>query len=642
MRIPTLFLLILAINVTPSLARAGQMMAGLDINITQLSIEDLLNLKITSVSKKTESIALAPAAIHVLTAEDIRRSGATSIPEVLRLVPGIQVARIDANKWAVSSRGFNSRTANKLLVLIDGRNVYDFLFTGVLWETKDVMLESVERIEVIRGPGGTLWGANAVNGVINIITKAASQTQGGFMTAGGGTEERAFGAISYGSNPAEDQYLRVSGKSWQRDEGFLETGDPDDGARLSRAGFRYDIAPGSKRSITLQGDVYDGQQGTVDESIMPDNETAGGNLLGRWTQLLRNGGQTSLQFYYDRTELETPVLGEKRNSFDLEFQHDLPAFGSHHFIYGINYRYTSDEIENSPVLNLIPDERTDRLVGAFLQDEIALSPDGLFLTLGAKFESNDYTGSEVQPNIRLLWQISDTQSLWAAVSRAVRTPSRLEDDFFNIPIFNPDGSFNRLISGDHMQEAEELLAYEMGFRFSPAKPVYLDIAVFRNKYDSLVTTEELSTGNKSSGDTNGLEIAATYAPDNNWKLTAGYSFLQMDLSLDEDSFDQAEGVATLESVEGSNPEHQAFVRAGIILSSRYELDMTLRFVDELPAQDVSDYTVADVRLAGHINENTELAIVGQNLFEDHFEQGGNRSVTEVESGVYLKISHRFQ
>lgn len=614
--------------------RGGEgMLAGLDIDITQLSIEDLLTLKITSVSKKSESISRAPAAVYVLTDEDIRRSGMTSIPEALRLVPGVQVARVDANKWAVSSRGFNARAANKLLVLIDGRNIYDFLFTGVLWETKDVMLENVERIEVIRGPGGAVWGANAVNGVINIITKSAKDTQGGLLVAGGGSEERAFGKVAHGFQAGEAGYMRVFAHAWERDAGFLASGEPDDDSRFGRAGFRYDAALTASDSITLQGDAYEGTQGTADEDMTPESETSGGNLLGRWTRSLSAGGRTSLQFYYDATELDNPVLEESRDTIDLEFTHELSQWGAHRIIYGLTYRRTSDEIGNTPQLSLVPDRRTDRLRGAFIQDEIELSADSLYLTVGSKFEENDYTGSEAQPGIRLAWHVGDTGTLWAAVSRAVRTPSRLEDDF-RIPL--PGGI---VLMGNRMQESEELTAHETGFRFSPAADLFLDIAAFYNDYDKLLTLEGLTAGNKSSGTTRGLEVAATYIPARNWKLAAGYSLLDMDLRLDEDSLDNPATRVT--AIEGANPEHQAFVRAGTSFAGRYELDITVRYVDELPAQQVPDYTVADVRFAAHVNENLELDLVAQNLFEQHhFEQRTNLA-TEVEDGVYARLLWRY-
>ncbi|HEX5057357.1 MAG TPA: TonB-dependent receptor [Gammaproteobacteria bacterium] len=630
-------LAVIACNPVPALAHEeahDTMLAQMDIDITQLSIEDLLNLKITSLSKKTESATRVPAAVYVLTAEDIRRSGVTSIPEALRLVPGMDVARVDANKWAVSSRGFNSRSANKLLVMVDGRTIYDFLFSGVLWETKDVMLENVDRIEVIRGPGGAVWGANAVNGVINIITKPAAETQGGLVEAAVGTEERAFGAVRYGFKTGDTGYMRVFATGWNRDEGFLETGEPDDDARLGQAGFRYDSNLTSQDILTVQGEAYDGRQGTPDEAIAPDSTSNGGDLLGRWSRNLPGGGRTSLQFYYDATEFDNPVLNETRHTVDLEFNHELPRLGAHDLIYGLTYRRTSDEIGNTPQLSLIPDRRTDRLQGAFVQDEIELSANRLYLTLGSKFEDNDYTGSEVQPNIRLAWHTSETDTLWAAVSRAVRTPSRLEEDFV-IPL---PGTGQELRS-NHMQEAEQLTAYEIGYRFSATPDLFLDLATFYNVYDDLITVEGLDgIGNKSGGETHGMEIAATWIPAQDWKFAGGYTFLDMDLELDADSLDNQ---ASITALEGNDPENQAFVRMGTNFAQRYQLDVTLRYADRLQSQNVSSYTVADIRFAGHINENLELSLVGQNLFEDHhLEQGAVSNgglVSEVEAGVYAKL-----
>jgi iron complex outermembrane receptor protein len=639
LRVLSLLLAVIACSPVPVLAReeaSDAMLAQLDIDITQLSIEDLLNLKITSLSKKSESASRVPAAVYVLTAEDIRRSGVTSIPEALRLVPGMEVARVDANKWAVSSRGFNSRSANKLLVMIDGRTIYDFLFSGVLWETKDVTLENVDRIEVIRGPGGAIWGANAVNGVINIITKPASETQGGLIEAAIGTEERAFGAVRYGFEAGDTGHMRVFAMGWDRDEGFLETGRPDDDARLGRGGFRYDSNPTSQDTLTVQGDAYDGRQGTPDTSIAADSTSNGGDLLGRWSRNLSGGGRVSLQFYYDTTHFDNPVLNETRHTMDLEFNHELPKLGAHSFIYGLTYRSTSDEIGNTPQLMLIPDQRTDRLQGAFVQDEIELAANQVYLTLGSKFEENDYTGSEVQPNIRLAWYTSETDMLWTAVSRAVRTPSRLEEDFV-VPLPGPG---HQVLRSNHMQEAEQLTAYEVGYRFSATPDLFLDLATFYNVYDDLITVEGLDgIGNKSGGETHGLEIAATWIPVQDWKFTGGYTLLDMDLELDADSLDDPATRVT--ALEGNDPANQIFVRMGTNFAQRYQLDVTLRYADRLPSQNVSSYTVADIRFAAHINENLELSLVGQNLFKDHhFEQGPASNgglASEVESGVYAKL-----
>lgn len=606
-------------------------LAGLDIDITRLSIEELLSVKITSVSKKPEQITHAPAAVYVLTSEDIRHSGATSIPEALRLVPGVNVASIDANKWAISIRGFNGQTANKLLVLIDGRSIYDPLFSGVLWETKDVMLENIERIEVIRGPGGTLWGANAVNGVINIITKSAMETQGGLVAAGGGTEEK-FVNVRYGYELAANHYIRVYGRAFEKDAGFLE-GGADDESSMGQAGFRYDGTAGKSDMLTVRGDFYNGDYGYPDETARGKREGSGGNLLGRWSRPLNNGAELSLQLAYSHTELEDPFLGEVRDTYDFEFQHDLPQAGRHDIIWGVTYRRTRDDIRNSPQISLTPDNRTDTVTGLFIQDEIALSPDNVYLTIGTKFESNDYTGSEIQPNVRLAWRINSTDTFWAAVSRAVRTPSRLESDFI---IQLPGG---QVLAGDGNMDSEELLAYEAGVRFHPFKKLYLGIATFYNDYDRLLSLEGPTIGNKSGGHTSGVELTAIYIPASTWKISASYSYLNMNLTLDSDSLDDP--ATRITEIEEENPKHQAFIRLGTRLFKHYEFDVTIRYVDELPALNVSSYTVADLRLARRINDNLELSLVGRNLFEDHHFEWGDDQVSQVEDSLYIKLLYSF-
>lgn len=623
----------LILNSATALSAERVKLAGLDIDITRLSIEELLNVKITSVSKRSEQITHAPAAVYVLTAEDIHRSGVTSIPEALRLVPGVDVARVDANKWAVSIRGFNNITANKLLVLIDGRSIYDLLFGGVLWETKDIMLENVERIEVIRGPGGSLWGANAVNGVINIITKSAAETQGGLVTAGGGTEERRFAEFRYGYQPADNHYIRFYGQAFERDGGFLAGDDADDDSRMGQAGFRYDGDFGNSNTLTLRGDFYDGTYGAPDESVQGDRKSSGNSLSGRWSRLLNGGDELSLQFSYTGTELDDPVLGETRDTFDFEFQHELSRMGAHDLTWGVTYRRTSDEISNSPQLGVRPASRTDDVAGLFFQDEIELARDRLYLTVGAKYENNDYTGSEFQPNIRLAWRINDTDTFWAAVSRAVRTPSRLEDDLF---VRLPGGS---IIAGNRMMDSEELLAYEAGYRFSIGRELYLDIAAFYNQYDNLLSIEGSTLGNKSAGNTDGVEIAAVYMPAQSWKVTAGYSFLDMDLTLDADSLDNPQTRIT--DIEGQNPRRQAFIRLSTQLFKRYDFDFNIRHVDSLPTGNVPRYTVADIRLARRFGDNLELSLVGQNLFEDHHFEWSEGLVSQVEDSVYIKLLYRF-
>ncbi|MCK5229802.1 MAG: TonB-dependent receptor, partial [Desulfobulbaceae bacterium] len=414
-------------------------------DMTELSLEELMNIEITSVSKKPEKLADAAAAVFVVTREDIRRSGVTSIPEALRMAPGINVARIDSNKWAVTSRGFNGRFANKLLVLIDGRSVYTPSFSGVHWEVIDIFLEDVDRIEVIRGPGATLWGANAVNGVINIITKHAADTQGGLIAMGAGTEERGFGGVRYGTDMGETTYGRFYAKGFKRDEFVHNTtgDDAGDDWDMLRGGFRLDSLLYDRDSVTVQGDIYQGNMnqtlhlptvsGPFFNKIVEDKaEVEGWNLLTRWQHTLSPTSDFTLQVYYDRTNRDEFVYGEIRDTFDIDLQHQFAAYKRHEVIWGLGYRYTHDDFSDSEILRLDPDSRSDELFSAFVQDKITLMEDCLWLTIGSKFEHNDYTGYEIQPNARLFWAPHTDHKVWASVGRAVRTPSRMEDDIWFI------------------------------------------------------------------------------------------------------------------------------------------------------------------------------------------------------------------
>jgi iron complex outermembrane receptor protein len=405
-------------------------------DLTELSIEDLMKIEITSVSKKAQKISDAAAAIFVITQEDIRRSGVTSIPEALRMAPGVEVARIDANKWAISARGFNSRFANKLLVLMDGRSVYSPLFSGVWWDVQDTMMEDIDRIEVIRGPGATLWGANAVNGVINIITKKAGDTLGGLVTAGGGTEEKGFGALRYGLKPAEDSDFRAYAKYFNRDRSVTSTGaDAGDEWDAFRAGFRLDHETSARNNFTLQGDYYTGNAGTTYDvasitlpylnTFQKKSESAGGNIIGRWNHTFENDSEFSLQAYYDRSDRKDLFAAGVVDTADVDLQYRFKWFGGQEFVLGTGYRFTRDNIANDNELRTAdPASRSESLLSAFIQDDITLIDNRLHWVIGSKFEHNGYTGFEVQPNTRLIWTPSTTQSVWGAISRSVRTPSR--------------------------------------------------------------------------------------------------------------------------------------------------------------------------------------------------------------------------
>src|SRR5688572_15258115 len=407
--------------------------------IMDMDLESLMKIEVTSVSKRPEKLSDAAAAIYVISNEEIRRSGVTSIPEALRLAPGLEVARQDSHTWAISSRGFNDEFANQLLVLIDGRSVYTPLFAGVYWDVQDLPLEDINRIEVIRGPGASLWGANAVNGVINITTRRAKDTQGLLISAGAGNEERGFGTIRYGGKIGEQAHFRVYGKYLNRDDSGLTNGlSANDSWSMWRGGMRLDWEPSHNNLLTLQGDIYTGelnQTVTVPSLSAPPSEelrekvgVSGGNVLGRWSHQFSDTSELSLKAYYDRTERDRVVFDETRDIFDLDLQHRFQLGDRHDFVVGLGYNITSDDLDNRFAVSFDPTHRTASLYSAFVQDEIELVRDRLRLTMGTKIEHNDYTGWEVQPNARLSWSITKRQTAWFAASRAISTPSRAEDD----------------------------------------------------------------------------------------------------------------------------------------------------------------------------------------------------------------------
>jgi iron complex outermembrane receptor protein len=468
-----------------------------------MSIEDLGELRVVSMFRRAQSLNETAASMFVITAEDIRRAGVTSLPEALRLVPGVEVARNGASSWTISIRGFNSDLSNKLLVLIDGRSVYSPLFAGVFWDVQDTLLADVDRIEVISGPGGTIWGANAVNGVVNVITRSPEETHGGLVQAGAGTEDRGSAGLRYGGRLGEFD-ARAYVKYFDRDAGRLANGGHAfDGWSMTRAGFRLDRG-GERDSFTLQGDLYDGEEGARFTEIslespapgpvmVGDSQLRGGNLLAGWTRRLEGGADLQLRAYYDRTErLAIGSLREDRDTVDFDFQHRFASGRRHEIVWGAGYRVTQDALENTFSVAFEPDHRTDALFSAFLQDTIALSADRLHLTLGTKFEHNDYTGIEIQPNVRFAFQIDVRQTVWAAVSRAVRAPSRLDSDLvLTVPLVVPEIPLPILVvvRGDDDFEAEELVAWEAGYRTTPTAGLSLDLVGFYNVYDRLQSQE---------------------------------------------------------------------------------------------------------------------------------------------------------
>jgi iron complex outermembrane receptor protein len=643
------------------------------LDLKQLSLEDLVNLEVTSVSKTPEKLSRAAAAVSVITRDEIRRSGATSIPEALRMVPGLQVAQIDANKWVVTSRGFAANFANKLLVMIDGRSVYTPLFSGVYWDVQDVLLQDIERIEVIRGPGATLWGANAVNGVINIITRTARESQGTLLKAGGGSEERGFGSFRHGARLGRNGFVRFYGKYFNRSQSIDSTGaDAADQWNMVRGGFRADWRLSGQTDLTLQGDIYRGDAGVTYAFPMlstpyvrvvdDEKRLAGGNLLARWARSWPGVSQVTLQAYFDRTERADQRLGENRNTFDLDYQQWWLPVRWLKAIWGLGYRSTTDEFVTLNNISLYPEQRSAGLFSMFAQTDLMLADDRLRLTLGSKFENNDYTGFELQPSVRLLWSPEPRHTVWAAVSRAVRTPSRIEYDGLIPSSVVPPGTIGNaspfpvlvVLEGNRAFESEELVAYETGYRVRPGERVLIDAALFYNDYDQLRTLESGVLGldsipvyalmplyptNNLTGRTFGAEAAMTWRVHDRLRLRGAYTYFQKELHWINGSTGILVGGA-----EGDCPHSQFHLRASADPSRQFELDLAMRYVDELPNLEVERYLDVDARLAWKPSVRVEWAVAGRNLLHrrhPEFKSELNNVHTEAERSVYTSVTWGF-
>jgi iron complex outermembrane recepter protein len=642
-----LILIILLINSPRLLADDASKDVG---DLTLLPFEELVRVKVTTVSKKPEQLFDSASAVYVVTGDDIRRSGYTSIAEALRLAPGLQVARLGSHEWAISSRGFAGLYANKLLVLVDGRSVYTPLNSGVNWDTVDTLLEDVDRIEVVRGPGGTLWGANAVNGVVNIITKNARETQGFYAEAGGGTLERAFGGVRYGGKEG-DFFYRVYANYFDRADFDMVNGQSaEDDWQKGQGGFRMDWEPVGPNLVTVQGDFYSG----TEEDGNFETDLWGGNLLGRWTHDYASEAQSKFQVYYDRFAREQLALFDIE-TFDVDLQHRLALGERQEWIFGAGYRLIHDDFESIPEVSHHPESRTMHLPSAFIQDEISLVPDLWRLTLGTKVEHHYFSGWEIQPNTRLLWTPDPHHTMWAAVSRAVRTPSRSEHDVRSIFASVPGTPTTNYIADMHGRiESEEVLACELGYRLQLLNQLSLDFAAFYNDYDNFATFEPgasftepsgtvifpFEARNKARGETYGGEIAARWQATDWWRFDASYNYLQIQMHAPHS------GELSAEFAEGESPHHQVALRSALNLPRNLELDWIVHYVDALPAFDVSSYVTMDIRLAWRPSPNWEFAVVGQNLLEkNHTEFGAVQTVSQSSSkvprAIYGKITCRF-
>jgi iron complex outermembrane recepter protein len=609
-------------------AHAAQPAAG---DLADLSLEQLANIEVTSVSRRAERLSDAAASIYVITSEDIRRSGVTSLPEALRLAPNLQVARTSASGYAISARGFNNTIGNKLLVLIDGRTVYTPLFSGVFWDAQDVMLEDIDRIEVISGPGGTLWGANAVNGVINVITRRARDTQGGLIAGGVGNLESG-GGVRYGGKFGADGHYRVYGRYFDRDNTKRADGTAvADAWDKGQVGFRADWSSGASRGFTVQGDFYDGKE----EQAPTGNATiSGANLITRWNERLAGGSDLRVQFYYDRTKRDQATFGETLDILDLEMQHALPAAGAHRILWGGGYRFAKDSVRNSAGFAFLPADKDLAWANVFVQDEIRLR-EGLELTIGIKLESNDYTGWENLPSVRLAWKPAPNQLIWGALSRAVRAPARLDRELF-APAAPPF-----LLAGGPNFESEIANVAEIGIRGQVSSTLSYSATVFYHDFDDLRSIEPLPGGgfviaNGVEGTTKGIEAWGNWQAAKSWRLSAGGMYLDKDLKSKPGSLDP-----TGPSAQGNDPEYQWQVRSSLNLTARHEFDVIVRNVGSLPNPVVPAYVAVDAWLGWRVSRGVELSLTLQNLFDStHAEFGDPATRSVFERGAFLKLVWR--
>jgi iron complex outermembrane receptor protein len=582
-------ILILAFSVS-ALAKTGD----LAIDITGTSLSQLFNLKITSLSKKTQDLHKAAAAVYVLTNDEIDRLGVTTIADALRYVPGVEVAKIDASRWAISIRGFNNRAANKLLVMIDGKSIYSPLFSGVLWEEKDVLLADVDRIEVIRGPGGAIWGANAVNGVINIITRKAQASQGLLLEAGLSFEQSEVVNARYGWQLAEGSYIRIYAKHRQDDSTNEQFNN--DSNQQNQVGFRLDYDIASDNALTLQGDLYSGEIGSLSSQDMPDGqEQSGGNFLLNWQFSDDANRQHKLLSYYDRTQLSLPTLNDKREIWNIDYQLEQ-QWQQHALVIGLGYRLLHDQVQTKPIDQIQPQSRNSEVFNAFIQDDIALLDDDLHLIAGIKYEGNDYSGNEWLPNVRLSYQLAHSL-VWGAWSKAVRVPTRLERDLRL-------GSF----SGENFK-SERANVYELGWRKKLFDVWQLDATAYHSQYENLRSFEADGLDNKILGKVQGVELSNSIQLQPSWLLRVNFSHATMELSKANDSLPANKEQIT----EGQMPRNTAQVISMWDINNQWQFNGYLRYVDELTSNNIDSYWSMDTTLQWQASTRFSVKLAARNI-----------------------------
>ena len=663
---PCFRLVLLSLAVSPCLLAAATQPSDQAQQLKSLTLEQLGKIEVTTESKEPTEVWSTPSAIYVLTAEDIRRSGVTSVPDALRLVPGVNVFRVNGSRnWAVGIRGLADQFSRYVLVLIDGRSVYTPLFGGVLWTINNVMLEDIERIEVIRGPGGTIWGADAVNGVINIITKHAEDTKGTLISAGGGNVDENTEDLRYGSERNHWTW-RAGAFGFVRGPEYHIQNQPNyDWSRDGQAGFRLDHNSGPNE-FTFQGDAYWGKFGDAQslsayqpaDSFISYKSTnvSGGNLRTRWRRQFTNKSDVYLQAYWSHDHRIGSNFGEERDTYDVDFLHRFPATAHQQFTWGAGIRISPSTTKHTvPTDGFDPAARTESVYSGFLQEELRLVPGKLSIIAGSKLEHNSYTGFEYQPNARLLITPTEKFSAWASIARAVRIPDRVNEDIHNdIYVPSPGVIFLRL-TGNHNLVSERLIAYEGGFRTLITPRLYLSASGFYNAYRNIIAFGPLKVAggapvppfppatrlftvqyiNGIHGSTHGAEVGPDFQAASFWRIRPGFSYLNVDLSNEPG----LTSTLTLNSLRGSSPTYQAFIQSEINLPRHFEFDQSFRYVDSLPAQKVRAYTTADARIGWNPSKIFSVSVTGQNLFQPHHAEIGidPAPTVYIKRGVYAKL-----
>lgn len=605
------------------------------VHLKKLSVEELMDIEVTSVSRRTEKLSETASAIQVITRDDIERSGATRLPEALRLASNLTVAQVDGGQYAISARGFNSSTGNKLLVLIDGRTVYSPLFAGMFWDIQEVLLEDIERIEVISGPGGTLWGANAVNGVINIITRLAKDSKGLYAEVGAGKESKVIAGLRYGASLSKNLHFRIYGKYLARDESVFSSGEEaNNNWNIGQGGFRMGWNASEKDLVTIQSDYYHSEM-LINRGNDSTTLTKGGNALARWSHTFTEDSEFKMQVYFDRVHRESKgSFDDVLKTYDLDLTHRFKLTKYNKIVWGAGYRLADDNFVSGS-LTFVPQHISLPVYSLFLQDEIEVVPEKFFVTVGSKALHNYYTGFEFQPNVRFAWKLQEKQQLiWAAISRAVRTPSRVDHDFYVSPILEGGPDF----------VSEELIAYELGYRIQPTEKISVSVATYYNDYDNIRSLEPknppapvpLVIANGQVGRSFGAEFVLNYQPNNWASVRVGYTGLNMEIKPKSWSLDRTFG-----STEAADPKHNFFVRASFDIAENINFYPSYRYVSKIEtvtSMDVPAYSELDACLSWNVSDRFEISIVGQNLLHDsHAEFGAAGTRREVERNFYGKI-----